>query len=71
MNAAVKGAFLSRAMWLSALLAALGYLDQNQSVLVSYFPQHWQSMAMIGFGAGFAVIRVLTSKSLADKGTPQ
>jgi hypothetical protein len=71
MNPAVKGALKSKAMWLSALLTAVGVLEVRQAELLSYIPPHWQGAALIIMGIAFGVIRSVTSQSLTDKGSTQ
>jgi ABC-type bacteriocin/lantibiotic exporter with double-glycine peptidase domain len=71
-NPTIKGALKSKTMWLSAFVTALGIIDAKYADIVKDYvsPQN-QALALALIGVAVGVLRLITSQSLADKGTPQ
>lgn len=73
MNASVQGAAKSITIWVGGLLVVLGQLAPyiNEQTLVS-LGLHGRSLqiALTASGLLMAACRIITTKSLADKGTP-
>jgi hypothetical protein len=68
MNPTLKGAFKSKTMWISALVAVIGVIEAKQPLVIAYFPPYWQGIATIAIGVIGGVVRVFTSTSLFEKG---
>jgi hypothetical protein len=67
---AVKGAAQSKTMLFSMALVFFGAVQTYLPGVLPMIPPKWQGAASMAIGISVAMLRAVTSQSLADKGTP-
>lgn len=70
MNPVVVGAAKSWTMWFSVALVLFGFLQLQSEQLAALLSPTAMGWFNIGTGAAVAVLRFVTTMSLAEKGTP-
>lgn len=63
----LSGAVSSKTMWAAAILAALGYLEQNQGLVSQYIGADKMGIVMLVVSGIMVVLRTITTGSLSDK----
>ena len=63
----IEGAFKSKTIWMSAILAVLGALEMHSGVVQQLVGQGNFGVVMMGISVATAILRVVTTTSLIDK----
>lgn len=67
-TAKIKGAALSKTVWLGLALTVVGYLQTQNGVWSQWVDPKWAGVIDMGFGLAVIVLRFVTTTSLAEKG---
>lgn len=61
------GMLKSKTIGLAGIISVLTWLSQHTEVVNAFVPTNWQESAGYGIAFAIAVLRILTTKPLADK----
>jgi hypothetical protein len=67
----LKGAARSKTMYFAIALAAAGAIQAQSDSILPLLGPHWAGLVLSGVGVAIAVLRVLTTAPLEDKGSPE
>lgn len=67
----VRGAYRSRTLWVSVLMAVVGVIETQTQSIAQFIPRHAYAYVMIVCAVVMGVLRVLTIESLTEKGGGQ
>lgn len=63
----IAGASKSKTMWFAYGLAVLGVMETQYKLIEQYIPEEYRGLTYVAIGAAVAVLRIVTTKALAEK----